>query len=128
LQIERRTTIGESGESAHEELTVILEALKREDPEFEGMATLTFARPPYELPSDHALPMSLRAAAVASGCRSETTGMTFWTDAAVLAGAGVPSVLFGPGGAGLHSREEYVNVADVLSCRDVLRRLVVEWC
>jgi acetylornithine deacetylase len=128
LQIERRTTVGESGETAREELTAILEALKQEDPEFEGTATLTFARPPYELPSDHALPKTLAAAAAAAGCRSETTGMTFWTDAAVLAGAEVPSVLFGPGGAGLHSREEYVNVADVLSCRDVLRRLVVEWC
>jgi len=46
--------------------------------------------------------------------------MSFWTDAAILAGAGIPSVLFGPGGAGLHSTVEYVNVADVLVCRDVL--------
>jgi acetylornithine deacetylase len=46
--------------------------------------------------------------------------MSFWTDAAILAGAGIPSVLFGPGGAGLHSREEYVNVEDVRVCRDVL--------
>jgi acetylornithine deacetylase/succinyl-diaminopimelate desuccinylase-like protein len=38
--------------------------------------------------------------------------MSFWTDAAILAGAGIPSVL-GPGGAGLHSHEEYVNVDDV---------------
>ena len=37
--------------------------------------------------------------------------MSFWTDAAVLGSAGIPSVLFGPGGAGLHSVEEYVEVA-----------------
>ena len=36
------------------------------------------------------------------------------------AGAGIPAVLFGPGGAGLHSVEEYVNLADVDVCRDVL--------
>jgi acetylornithine deacetylase len=46
--------------------------------------------------------------------------MTFWTDAAVLGAAGIPSVLFGPGGAGLHSAEEYVHLADVVTCRDVL--------
>jgi acetylornithine deacetylase len=46
--------------------------------------------------------------------------MSFWTDAAILAGAGIPSVLFGPGGAGLHSTIEYVNVDDVHACRDVL--------
>ena len=54
--------------------------------------------------------------------------MSFWTDAAVLGDAGIPSVLFGPGGAGLHSTEEYVNVADVLACRDALARLAYAWC
>jgi di/tripeptidase len=33
-------------------------------------------------------------------------------------------VLFGPGGAGLHSREEYVFVEDVCRCRDALVELV----
>ena len=46
--------------------------------------------------------------------------MTFWTDAAILGGAGIPSVLFGPGGAGLHSTEEYVRVDDV-------RRAATRW-
>ena len=46
--------------------------------------------------------------------------MSFWTDAAILGDAGIPSLLFGPGGAGLHSVEEYVNIADVYTCRDVL--------
>ena len=54
--------------------------------------------------------------------------MSFWTDAAVLGAAGIASVLFGPGGAGLHSREEYVTTADVVTCRDALSRLVADWC
>jgi len=29
-------------------------------------------------------------------------------------------VLFGPGGAGLHSLSEYVLIEDVYTCRDVL--------
>ena len=56
------------------------------------------------------------------------TGMSFWTDAAVLGSAGIPSVLFGPGGAGLHSVEEYVEIEDVLRCRDVLADLARAWC
>ena len=55
------------------------------------------------------------------------TGMSFWTDAAVLGGAGIPSVLFGPGGAGLHSTEEYVEIQDVLRCRDALAALARAW-
>ena len=59
--------------------------------------------------------------------RTATTGLSFWTDAAILGATGIPSVLFGPGGAGLHSIEEYVHVADVIACRDVLADLVLAW-
>jgi acetylornithine deacetylase len=55
-------------------------------------------------------------------------GASFWTDAAVLGYAGIPSVLFGPGGAGLHSTEEYVSVGDVIVCRDALVELVGRFC
>jgi acetylornithine deacetylase len=128
LQMERRTIGGESAEGALLEVTAILDDLTREDPEFEGGATLTFSRPPYEVAPDHALPSALAAAAEAVGASAATTGMSFWTDAAVLGAAGIPSVLFGPGGAGLHSREEYVTTGDVLACRDALSRLVSDWC
>ena len=56
------------------------------------------------------------------------TGMSFWTDASVLGDAGIPSLLFGPSGAGLHSTEEYVDAASVLTCRDVLVDLARRWC
>jgi acetylornithine deacetylase len=128
LQIERRTISGESGESTAREIEDLLNALKTEDPEFEASARLTFSRPPYELAPDHPLPRTLASAAGVAGCTTATVGMSFWTDAAILALAGVPSVLFGPGGAGLHSIEEYVNVEDVIACRDALRRLITEWC
>ena len=52
--------------------------------------------------------------------------MSFWTDAAVLGSAGIPTVLFGPGGAGLHSTEEYVNVNEVIACRDALAGLTLQ--
>jgi acetylornithine deacetylase len=128
LQIERRTIAGESGESARGEVAAILDALKEDDREFEASGILTFARPPYELAPDHPLPRTLAGAATAAGRAPSTLGMSFWTDAAMLAAAGVPSVLFGPGGAGLHSVEEYVNVADVVACRDALSQFVVDWC
>ena len=34
-------------------------------------------------------------------------------------------LLFGPGGAGLHGQEEYVTVAEVIACRDVLATLAL---
>jgi acetylornithine deacetylase len=127
LQMERRTIVGESGETAAAEVERVLSALRQEDPEFEGSARLTFARPPYETPSTHALIGTLERSIAAQGIQSRRTGMSFWTDAAILGEAGIPSVLFGPGGAGLHSISEHVRIAEVVQCRDVLAELAVAW-
>ena len=127
LQLERRTVPGETGETFGSEIEAMLTDLRREDPEFEGWGTVRFSRPPYEVPVSHDLPPALVSAAASAGITASLQGMSFWTDAAVLGGAGVPSILFGPGGAGLHSLEEYVNVNDVIACRNALASLALEW-
>ena len=127
LQVERRTIGGEAAEDFVEEIEEILRALKLDDPEFKASASLMFARPSYEVPPESELPAALAQAARASGTNAITTGLSFWTDAAILGQAGIPSVLFGPGGAGLHSSEEYVRIAEVVSCRDTLASLALNW-
>jgi len=120
LQMERRTHPAEPVVTAVQEVQDILTALTLEDPTFRGSARRVFDRPGYELPPDHPLPQTLAGAVRHVRGDVAITGASFWTDAAVLGHAGIPSVLFGPGGAGLHSIEEYVNLADVLVCRDAL--------
>ncbi|MBI4477462.1 MAG: ArgE/DapE family deacylase [Acidobacteria bacterium] len=127
LQMERRTLPGESPQQVSDEVEGILRALRREDAELEASAALMFSRSPYELPSDHDLPRRLKRAAASCGFSPAITGMTFWTDAAVLGEAGTPSVLFGPSGAGLHSTEEFVVIDDVLKCRDTLVALARDY-
>jgi acetylornithine deacetylase len=128
LQMERRTLPSEPESTALHEVQQILDALAREDATFRGKATAMFSRPAYEVAADHELPQTLGAALAHVGGHPRITGASFWTDAAVLGHAGIPSILFGPGGAGLHSTEEYVNVADVLVCRDALVELVRRFC
>jgi acetylornithine deacetylase len=120
LQIERRTVTGEEDSVIVREINSILESLHAADHAFHADARLMTSRPPYRLNPAEPLPRALGAALASRGLSSAPVGMSFWTDAAVLAGAGIPSVLFGPGGAGLHSIEEYVNLDDVDVCRDVL--------
>jgi acetylornithine deacetylase len=120
LELERRTLPGESDRAALDEAEEILAAIRRDDPEVEARATLTFGRSPYEVGEGHPLPAMLVDAAAGLGHTARQVGMTFWTDAAILGAAGIPSVLFGPGGAGLHSTEEYVRLRDVETCRDAL--------
>jgi len=124
LRVERRTIAGETAESADAEIAALLGALRDEDPEFSGTSRLVFSRSAYETPAGHQLPGRLAALAAARGVTSKAVGMSFWTDAAILGEAEIPSVLFGPGGAGLHSTEEYVRVAEVTDCRDILADLV----
>ena len=123
LQFERRTLPGESAQAGLNEVLAILDQLRREDVEFEADAQLLFGRDAYEIDPSSALPVALMNAAAAAGCSARRVGMTFWTDAAILGAAGTPTVLFGPGGAGLHSIEEYVFVEDVCRCRDALVNL-----
>jgi len=39
-------------------------------------------------------------------------GASYWADAAFIAAAGIPTVMFGPGGEGAHAAEEWVSLAD----------------
>jgi acetylornithine deacetylase len=128
LQYERRTLPGEPSDVARVEADTILAELRREDPEFEAQTRLVFGRDAYEIDAASQLPALLTESARAAGCGASIVGMTFWTDAAILGAAGIPSVLFGPGGAGLHSIEEYVILEDVLKCRDALANVARAWC
>jgi acetylornithine deacetylase len=128
LQMERRTITGEHNRCAFIEVEKILEDLRREDPEFRASAKFAFSRPPYLTPENHDLPRMIESAVAGRGVKPVRGGMTFWTDAAVLGEAGIPSVVFGPGGAGLHSTKEYVLEEDVLTCRDTLVELARKFC
>ncbi len=133
LQMERRTVPGEPPGVAGSEVDAILTRLRSEDAEFRGAHKITFGRPPYEISPDHSLAVAMQEANRTAAPQHPSTpapviGMSFWTDAAVLGGAGIPAILYGPTGAGLHSIEESVDVQSVLTCRDALVTLARSWC
>jgi acetylornithine deacetylase len=137
LQMERRSIPGEAPGIAAREVEELLTRLRAEDPDFKAASKEMFARSPYEIAAGHELPQSmLRAtrslpappAAPAQPALPALIGMSFWTDAAILGDAGIPSILFGPTGAGLHSVDEWVEAQSVLNCRDALVNLSRDWC
>ena len=130
LQLERRTLPGEGPGVLADEVQAHPGARwPPQDPAFEarGLDALRPSTRTKWTPA-HPLPRALGVAARAAGCRADTIGMSFWTDAAVLGEAGIPSVLFGPTGAGLHGVDEWVDLASVRQCRDALAGLVRDWC
>jgi acetylornithine deacetylase len=128
LQLERRNTSGEGPEVAMREVEEILNALRHEDDEFVASAHLMFDRAPYETPPEHDLPQRLESAVKNIGHDTCREGMTYWTDAAILGQAGIPTVVFGPGGEGFHAREEFVFVDHVEACRDALVLTARDFC
>jgi acetylornithine deacetylase len=128
LRLERRTLPGEPQGAALSEVKRILDGLAAEDSAFRGSAQSLFSQPPYETPEGHPIVGALEASVAAAGRTPRREGMTFWTDAAILGTAGIPSVVFGPGGAGLHGVEEYVRLDEVLACRDAFVGLAQRFC
>jgi acetylornithine deacetylase len=135
LQMERRTLPGEPPGVAAREVDQIVTRLRAADPDFKAGFREMFARSPYELSASHGLPVAIQRAISSLPTSpalpappARVIGMSFWTDAAILGGAGIPSILYGPTGAGLHSLEEWVDVQSMLVCRDTLVALARDWC
>jgi acetylornithine deacetylase len=58
----------------------------------------------------------------------EFVGMAAWTDTALLAEAGIPGIVFGPSGRGLHGKEEYVELDSVVQCSEILLEAIRSAC
>ncbi|MBX7251460.1 MAG: M20/M25/M40 family metallo-hydrolase, partial [Candidatus Promineofilum sp.] len=72
---------------------------------------------------------ALQAAATAVlGSVRAPMGVSFWTDAASLHAAGIPTALFGPAGAGAHAVEEWVDLASVRACAEVYLAVARAFC
>ncbi len=128
LQIERRTLPGESDAQIEAEFRGLLEDLQARDPEFCATARRLASRPPYEISPDAPIAAATAEAICEVTGSAELSGMAAWTDTALLAEAGIPGVVFGPQGRGLHGAEEYVELESVYACAEVLHRLILRLC
>jgi acetylornithine deacetylase len=79
---------------------------------------------PYEAPAEHDFVELVRRVAGVD----ELVGAPFWTDAALIAEAGIPTVLLGPAGAGAHADVEWVDIASLGRLRDAVRAISRAWC
>jgi len=129
LTLERRTVPGETTASTLAELQAIINRLGAEDETFKATVKPTFSREPFEIGEDAAIVQLLEEKVINRlGQAPAHSGQTFWTDAALTAGAGIETVLIGPTGAGLHSAEEWVDVASVIDLTHILAETAVAYC
>lgn len=115
LTIDRRLLPGEEPEQAKEHIRAVLEHVKGEHgTDYEIVERALFV--PTEIAPESEIVLATQDATELSiGRRAEITGMGGSTDARFLIGAGVPTVIFGPGHASeAHTINESIAVDDLL--------------
>jgi acetylornithine deacetylase len=129
LSVERRTLPGEDIDAVEAEMRSLLDALARDDPDFKAEVSKKLARGALEVSAEAPLVQTLAAKLRhVTGKQAKLAGMAGWMDSALLAGAGIPSVVFGPAGEGLHADVEWVDLASVAQCHEVVLATISDFC
>ncbi len=127
--MERRTIPGEMQERVESEIRRIFDQVAASDPNFKASLRTTLLRDPFEVSEDELIVQIVRRqAGTISGREPAIIGATPWMDSAILATAGIPTVIFGPGGAGAHAVVEWVDLEQVQRCFEVLLATTEEFC
>jgi acetylornithine deacetylase len=83
---------------------------------------------PGEIDPDHPFVADLRKACAYAGLTGEVAGVGFHTDSSLLIGAGVATIVFGPGDPGhAHQADESVSVDDLLAVTKAIALTLVQW-
>ena len=129
LEIERRTIPGETEASALAEIQEILDALAADDATFRAKVRPLLARGTFEAKRDSRIVESVHAVATeVLGAAPTIIGEPYWMDAALLADAGIETVVIGPTGAGAHAATEWVELDSVERVAAILARTAVRYC
>jgi acetylornithine deacetylase/succinyl-diaminopimelate desuccinylase-like protein len=129
LQLERRTVPGESPEAVLGEIETILARLRSADQSFAGHARLVVARPSLEGSADSSIARAVIDAATRRlGRPPAVSGAAYWMDAALIAAAGIETVVIGASGAGAHAAIEWVELVSVETLAGILADAAVDYC
>jgi acetylornithine deacetylase len=127
--LERRTLPGETSDDIERELAELLARCRAIDPELEAEQRTLLVRDPFEIDQEAELVRVVRAAAAGViGLAPRIGGASYWADAAFIAAAGIPTVLFGPGGEGAHAEQEWVSLADTEVVARTLTDVAARFC
>ncbi len=129
LNIERRTIPGETLQRIEAELPAIFARIAAHDSTFRARVTTGLTREPFEVSLQEPIAQTLlRQARRCLGRDIAEVGGTGWMDSALLAAAGIPTVIFGPGGAGAHAVVEWSDLTQVEQCAEVLAAVAGDFC
>lgn len=129
LEIERRMIPGETEELVVGQVQEIIDRLAAEDPTFQARVRPFLTRDSFELPPEAPIArLVLDQTERVLGQQPPQVGMPYWMDAALLAAAGIETVVIGPTGHGAHAAEEWVELESVFQVAQILARTAADFC
>lgn len=127
--LERRTVPGEDASDALAEAQRLVDDLRREDPDVDARLTLLVAREAWRLDDDG--PAAALAAALdtalGDAAAREPFEAPYWMEAPLWQAAGVPALVCGPAGGGLHAADEWVDLRQVRAFTTAVVDAVAAW-
>ncbi|HET9662288.1 MAG TPA: ArgE/DapE family deacylase [Thermomicrobiales bacterium] len=129
LSIERRLIPGQTPELVEGELRAILDDAGTGDAQFQATMEAGLYRTPFEQDLADPIVTAVREAATEIlGATPIYAGEAGWMDSSILSDAGIPTVIFGPDGAGAHADEEWVDLDTLEQCRRIYVRAARMFC
>jgi acetylornithine deacetylase/succinyl-diaminopimelate desuccinylase-like protein len=127
--VERCLMPGESVAQAQQELSELVELARVADARFDGQLRTVVAREPVVLdPDEPVVAVVAESAAGVLGKAPVVRSDYGWMDSGILVEAGIPCVVFGPVGAGLHTADEWVDMTSVDACVEVFEAVARAYC
>jgi acetylornithine deacetylase len=127
--IERRTLPGETGADVEREIEELLDRCRSADPDLSAAQRTLLVREPFEVdPASELVQIVSESAYPVIGARPNIAGASYWADAAFIASAGIPTVMFGPSGEGAHALEEWVSLSDTEAVARTLTAAAARFC
>ncbi|KAI0163944.1 tryptophan synthase beta subunit-like PLP-dependent enzyme [Xylariaceae sp. FL1272] len=129
VTIERRTVKGETRDGVRQEIQKLLDEVVKDVRGFRYELRTIFDRSPYELPLDHPfLTLVKEKVKKGTGKPPIVAREHYWTDCSLISDAGIPVLLLGPHGEGLHAKEEFAKVESLEQTTNILNDIVKEFC
>lgn len=131
--VERRTVPGERSDAALSEVEEVLSGLRADDRTVDASARVVVAREPWRLDGDGpaatlaaTLERELGLSAPDSGA-PQRFHAPYWMEAPLWQAAGIPALVCGPAGGGLHAADEWVDLGQVRRYAVALTSAVAHW-
>jgi acetylornithine deacetylase len=129
IELERRNLPGEDRKRVTEEMQELLQNIQLQDDQFKADLDVFFLRPAFEISPDQPIVQTVSRAFESICHRApKYEGMWGWLDSAILAQAGIPTVIFGPSGEGAHAAVENVDVQSIITTTQVLVQSIIDFC